>query len=145
MKQSIAAFACGLLFGSGLVISQMSNPAKVIGFLDITGKWDPSLALVMAGAVAVFSVLYRLALRRQAPLISAKFFVPEKTRIDRSLLAGATVFGVGWGLSGFCPGPAIVSSGFGDPRVWAFVAAVIAGISVFRFAFHSSAEQRSAA
>ncbi len=125
---------CGLLFGCGLVISQMSNPAKVIGFLDITGQWDPSLALVMAAAVAVFSVLYRLALRRHTPVMAAKFFVPEKTRIDLPLLIGASVFGVGWGLSGFCPGPAIVSSGFGDPRVWAFVVAVIAGMIAFRSA-----------
>ena len=132
MKQTIAAFVCGGLFGCGLVISQMSNPAKVIGFLDITGSWDPSLALVMAGAVAVFATLYRLALRRRAPVLASTFSVPDKTRVDRPLLVGAGTFGVGWGLSGFCPGPAIVSSGFGDPHVWVFVAAVIAGMLLFR-------------
>ena len=132
MKRLLISFACGLLFGIGLIVSQMSNPAKVIGFLDLAGEWDPSLALVMAGAVAVFSVLYRLALRRRAPLFDTRFFVPEKTRIDGRLLAGAAIFGVGWGLAGFCPGPAIVSSGFGEPRVWLFVAAVIVGMLVFR-------------
>ena len=132
MKRIALAFACGLLFGVGLIVSQMSNPAKVIGFLDIAGQWDPSLAFVMAGAVAVFSVLYRLALRRRAPLIDSRFFVPEKSRIDKRLLSGAALFGVGWGLAGFCPGPAIVSSGFGDPRVWVFVAALVAGMMIFR-------------
>jgi uncharacterized membrane protein YedE/YeeE len=138
MKRPIVAFACGLLFGIGLIVSQMSNPAKVVGFLDVAGSWDPSLALVMAGAVAVFSVLYRLALRGSAPLLASRFFPPEKTRIDRRLLFGAAIFGAGWGLGGFCPGPAIVSSGFGDPRVWIFVAAVIAGMLVFRRALHAA-------
>ncbi len=129
--RTLAAFACGLLFGIGLLVSQMSNPAKVIGFLDLAGEWDPSLALVMAGAVGVFALLYRLALRRQTPLMDARFLVPEKTRVDARLVGGAAIFGIGWGLAGFCPGPAIVSSGFGDPRVWIFVAAVAAGILVF--------------
>lgn len=133
MKHSLVAFACGLLFGVGLLVSQMSNPAKVIGFLDIAGQWDPSLAFVMAGAVAVFAVLYRAALRRRAPLFDSRFFVPESTRIDASLFSGAAIFGVGWGLSGFCPGPAVVSAGFGDPRVWVFLAAVIVGMLIFRW------------
>jgi uncharacterized protein len=136
MNRSLIAFFCGLLFGTGLVVSQMSNPAKVIGFLDITGNWDPSLALVMAGAVGVFSVCYRLALRRQQPLFDRRYFVPEKIGLDRPLVAGALIFGVGWGLGGFCPGPAIVSSAFGDPRVWAFVAAMVAGILLVRIGLH---------
>lgn len=139
MKRLAFAFACGLLFGIGLIVSQMSNPAKVIDFLDITGQWDPSLALVMAGAVAVFSVSYRLALRRRAPLFDSRFFVPEKSRIDGRLLSGAAIFGIGWGVAGFCPGPAIVSSGFGDPRVWAFVAALIVGMLIFRRMLRSAA------
>jgi uncharacterized protein len=132
MKRALVAFLCGLVFGIGLIVSQMSNPAKVIGFLDLAGQWDPSLALVMVGAIAVFSVLYRLALRRQAPLLDRRFFLPEKTRIDGRLVGGAVIFGAGWGVAGFCPGPAIVSSGFGDPRVWVFVAAVLAGMLLFR-------------
>jgi uncharacterized protein len=132
VKRAIVALVCGLLFGAGLIISQMSNPAKVIGFLDVTGKWDPSLALVMAGAVAVFGVLYRLALRQGAPLLAPQFTLPEKDSLDASLMVGALVFGVGWGLGGFCPGPAIVSAAFGDVRVWVFVAAMIAGMLGYR-------------
>ncbi len=126
------ALVCGLVFGAGLIISQMSNPAKVIGFLDITDKWDPSLALVMGSAVAVFGVLYRLALRQGTPLFAARFSLPEKQTLEAPLVVGALTFGVGWGLGGFCPGPAIVSAGFGDPRVWAFVAAMIAGMLMYR-------------
>ncbi len=132
MKRAIVALVCGLVFGAGLIVSQMSNPAKVIGFLDITGKWDPSLALVMGGAVAVFGVLYRLALRQGTPLLAPRFTVPEKDSLEALLMVGALVFGVGWGLGGFCPGPAIVSAAFGDARVWAFVAAMIAGMLVYR-------------
>jgi uncharacterized membrane protein YedE/YeeE len=133
MKQVAAAFVLGLVFGAGLVISGMSNPAKVIGFLDITGQWDPSLAFVMAGAVAVFGVLHRLTLRTHKPVLAADFSVLDRKDIDAPLVNGALIFGVGWGLGGFCPGPAIVSSGFGDARVWAFVAAMVGGILVFRF------------
>ena len=132
MKRAIVAFVCGLVFGAGLIISQMINPAKVIGFLDVTGKWDPSLALVMAGAVAVFGVLYRLALRQGTPLLAPQFTLPEKDSVDAPLMVGALVFGVGWGLGGFCPGPAIVSAAFGDARVWVFVAAIIAGMLLYR-------------
>jgi len=132
VKRAIVAFVCGLVFGAGLIVAQMSNPAKVIGFLDITGKWDPSLGLVMAGAVAVFGVLLRFALRQGTPLLAPRFTVPEKDSLDAPLMVGALIFGVGWGLSGFCPGPAIVSAAFGDTRVWAFVAAMIAGMLVYR-------------
>ena len=136
MKRAIVAFICGLVFGAGLIVSQMSNPAKVIGFLDITGNWDPSLALVMGGAVAVFGVLYRLALRQGTPLLASRFTVSEKESLDAPLMVGALIFGVGWGLGGFCPGPAIVSAAFGDARVWAFVAAMIAGMFVYRIGLH---------
>jgi uncharacterized protein len=132
VKRILAAFLCGLVFGAGLIVSQMSNPDKVIGFLDITGAWDPSLALVMGGAVGVFGLLYRLALGRRAPLLDSGFATPEKTSIDRPLVIGALIFGTGWGLGGFCPGPAIVSAAFGDPRVWAFILAMIAGALLFR-------------
>ena len=132
MKRTIVAFVCGLVFGAGLVVSQMSNPAKVIGFLDITGNWDPSLALVMAAAVVVFGVLYRLAMRQGTPLLAPRFTLPEKNSLDAPLMVGALIFGVGWGLGGFCPGPAIVSAAFGGARVWAFVAAMTAGMLVYR-------------
>ena len=132
MKRAIVALVCGLVFGAGLIISQMSNPAKVIGFLDVTGKWDPSLALVMAGAIAVFGVLYRLALRQGTPLLAPQFTLPEKDSLDPPLMVGALIFGVGWGLGGFCPGPAIVSAAFGDARVWVFLAAMIAGMLLYR-------------
>ena len=131
MTRAAVALVCGLVFGAGLIISQMSNPAKVIGFLDITDKWDPSLALVMAAAVAVFGVLYRLALRQGTPLFAPQFSLPERERLQAPLVVGALIFGVGWGLGGFCPGPAIVSAAFGDARVWAFVAAMIAGMLVY--------------
>lgn len=132
MKRAVVAFVCGLVFGAGLIISQMSNPAKVIGFLDITDKWDPSLALVMGGAVVVFGVLYRLALRQGTPLFAPRFSLPEKESLEAPLVVGALIFGVGWGLGGFCPGPAIVSAAFGDARVWAFVAAMMASMLIYR-------------
>jgi len=132
VRRAIVAFVCGLVFGAGLIISQMSNPAKVIGFLDVTGNWDPSLALVMAGAIAVFGVLYRLALRQGTPLLAPQFTLPEKDSLDAPLMVGALIFGVGWGLGGFCPGPAIVSAAFGDARVWVFLAAMIAGMLLYR-------------
>jgi len=133
VRRSITAFLSGLVFGVGLIVSQMSNPAKVIGFLDIAGNWDPSLALVMGGALVVFGAVYWWTRGRKTPLMAERFAAATDTRIDRSLLAGSLMFGVGWGLSGFCPGPAIVSSAFGNPLVWLFVAAMIAGMLLFRF------------
>ncbi len=140
MNRVLISFLCGLIFGVGLIVSQMTNPAKIIGFLDITGQWDPSLAFVMAGAVAVFAIGFRLALRRHAPLFDKKFLLPERTRLDKPLIIGSLIFGAGWGLAGFCPGPAIVSSGFGDARVWAFVAAMLAGMLLVRAIRQSSAD-----
>lgn len=132
MNRVLVSLLCGLIFGAGLIIAQMTNPAKVIGFLDISGQWDPSLAFVMAAAVAVFSIAYRLVLRRNTPVFEERFIVPEKTRLDKPLVIGSLIFGAGWGLAGFCPGPAIVSSGFGEPRVWAFVVAMLAGMGLLR-------------
>jgi len=133
MKRTAIAFLSGLVFGVGLIVSQMSNPAKVLGFLDITGNWDPSLALVMGGALAVFGAVYWRIRGRNAPLMAERFATPTESRIDRPLVAGALIFGVGWGLSGFCPGPAVVSSASGNPLVWLFVAAMIAGVLLYRF------------
>ena len=129
----MTAFLSGLVFGVGLIVSQMSNPAKVIGFLDITGNWDPSLALVMGGALAVFGPVYWRTRGRNAPLMAQRFASPTERGIDSRLLAGSLMFGVGWGLSGFCPGPAVVSSAFGNPLVWLFVTAMIAGMLLYRF------------
>jgi len=132
VNRSVAAFVAGVVFGVGLIVAQMTNPAKVIGFLDITGNWDPSLALVMGGAVVVFGIAYRLSRRRSAPLLAPAFVAPRQREVTAPLVMGSLVFGVGWGLSGFCPGPAVVGSTFSEPRVWAFVAAMLAGMLVYR-------------
>jgi len=132
MLHALGALLAGTLFGLGLAVSQMINPAKVLAFLDIAGRWDPSLALVMAGALGVTALGYRLALRRPAPLLAERFEVPTLREIDRRLLAGAAVFGIGWGLVGFCPGPAIASLAFGVKESLIFVAAMLAGMALFR-------------
>ena len=128
----LAAFASGLLFGAGLIVSGMSNPAKVLNFLDFagtwTGTWDPSLALVMAGALVVTAIGYRLALARGAPVCEPEFQLPPRTVIDRPLLAGAVLFGMGWGLGGFCPGPAFVALTQDGASTIAFVACMLIGM-----------------
>ena len=129
--QAVASFLCGLIFGSGLLISGMTQPAKVLGFLDIFGRWDPTLAFVMAGALAVSSVGYALARRQIRPVIAAEHFWPKKTDINRPLVIGSLLFGIGWGLVGLCPGPALENLASLSPRVFVFVMAVIAGMSVF--------------
>lgn len=131
MKAQLVAFASGLLFAVGLGICGMTHPSKVLGFLDFAGAWDPSLAFVMAGGVAVNLVLFRWALRRGAPYLAAQFSLPARTRVDRPLVVGAAVFGVGWGLGGFCPGPAVVSAVTGAAPVIAFVVAMLASMAVF--------------
>ena len=132
MRLACAAFAAGLLFALGLGLGGMTQPARVIGFLDVAGRWDPTLALVMAAALAVYPPLYRLVVRRRAPLLGERFEIPTRRDLDPALLLGAAVFGVGWGLAGFCPGPAIVSlaSGRLDPLV--FTAAMLAGMALYR-------------
>ncbi len=127
MLRNIAALACGIVFGAGLGISQMTNPDKVLDFFDIFGAWDPSLAFVMGGAVAVTAVAFRFVLRRPNPLLAESFSLPTKADIDARLLAGAAVYGVGWGLVGFCAGPSIAALAYGDSRVVIFVAALVAG------------------
>jgi hypothetical protein len=128
MRQPIAAFGAGLLFGLGLTVSQMVNPAKVLGFLDIFGAWDPSLALVMAGAVVPAAAAFRLALRRKAPLLAARFQLPTARAIDLRLMLGAALFGVGWGLVGLCPGPAIAALPLDGLSIPIFVLAMLAGM-----------------
>jgi len=122
----------GLLFGLGLLLSGMADPAKVQNFLDVFGTWDPSLAFVMAGAVATTFIGYRVALRRPAPLLSPQFALPASEPIDRRLLLGSGLFGVGWGLTGFCPGPAVVSIPLLATGTMVFVPAMIGGIVLAR-------------
>jgi uncharacterized membrane protein YedE/YeeE len=127
----IAAFAAGLVFGVGLIVSGMTDPGKVIGFLDVFGSWDPSLAFVMAGAIAVASGAYAFAGRRTATLIGEPMRLPASRTIDRRLVVGSVVFGIGWGLAGFCPGPALVALGAGKIKAAVFVAAMLGGMALF--------------
>ena len=131
MRAALFAFIAGLTFGIGLIVSGMANPAKVLGFLDITGRWDPSLALVMAGAIAIGSIGFALARRRPATLLGAPMQLTTARDIDRRLVMGSLLFGVGWGLAGFCPGPALVALGAGHVKALVFVAAMIAGMALF--------------
>lgn len=131
MIQPAIALAVGLLFAIGLGIAGMTRPDKVLAFLDVTGAWDPSLALVMFGAVAVHLVGFRLVIRRRArPIFGARFELPSPRGVDRRLLAGAALFGVGWGLVGLCPGPALVSIARGSSSILIFVAAMLAGMGL---------------
>ncbi len=132
MKRALPSLLSGMLFGVGLTLSQMVNPAKVIGFLDVAGNWDPSLAFVMGGALAVTFVSFRFILLRPAPIAASTFRVPAAREIDGRLIGGAALFGVGWGMSGLCPGPAIVSLAYGLPGSIAFVTAMIAGMALHR-------------
>jgi hypothetical protein len=127
----IASFGCGLIFGAGLLISGMSEPEKVLGFLDIFGAWDATLAFVMAGAVAVATIGFTLARRRAAPVLAPKYFWPERNEIDAPLVIGAILFGIGWGLVGICPGPALVNlAGLSQP-ILVFVAAMAVGMLAY--------------
>ena len=127
-----AALASGILFGLGLGISQMVNPAKVLAFLDVAGSWDPSLALVMAGAVAVTLPGYRFVLRADHPVCEPRFLLPTATEVDVRLIAGAALFGIGWGLVGLCPGPAVASLAYGLLDTVYFVAAMAGGMVIAR-------------
>lgn len=127
----LVAFAVGLLFGIGLIVSHMADPAKVLGFLDLAGAWDPSLALVMAGAIAVGGVGFFLATKRRESLLGLPMRIPTTRTIDRKLVVGGLLFGVGWGLAGFCPGPALVALGAGYVEALMFVAAMLAGMVAY--------------
>lgn len=131
--------ALGLLFGAGLVVSGMADPAKVLNFLDLFGTWDPSLAFVMGGAVIVAFIGYRLVLRRDRPLAGGSFHLPTKNDIDGRILVGPAIFGIGWGLGGFCPGPAVAALGLGAAGALAFLPAMILGM----WAARMLAEQRA--
>jgi uncharacterized membrane protein YedE/YeeE len=123
-RVNLVALGTGILFGAGLAVSGLTRPEVVIGFLDVTGRWDPTLGVVMIVATAANTALIALAMRRRRPLWARRFAMPSPGRIDGRLVAGATVFGIGWGLAGACPGPALVSVASGQPSVLTFVAAI---------------------
>lgn len=127
MKTVIAALLCGMIFGFGLCVSEMVNPARVAGFLDVLGAWDATLVFVMASAVAVTSIGFPLVTRRSRPLLAEHFYLPAKKSLDIPLILGSTLFGIGWGLAGLCPGPAITALATLSPPVVVFVIAMVAG------------------
>lgn len=131
MAKNASAFVVGLLFGLGLLVSGMANPAKVLAFLDVAGRWDPSLALVMAGAVAVSAAGYLVARRRGRPLLATRLEIPSRRDLDPRLIAGAAVFGLGWGLVGLCPGPALTILTVAPGPAATFVAAMVVGMLLF--------------
>jgi uncharacterized membrane protein YedE/YeeE len=133
MIVTIAALVAGCLFGVGLIAAEMVNPARVQGFLDVAGTWDPTLLFVMVGALLVASIGYRLVFARAAPLFAQVFSVPVKQVIDRRLIGGAMLFGAGWGLAGFCPGPAMVGLATFSSDVLLFVASMLAGMWLFAY------------
>ncbi len=132
MARVLTALLIGLVFGTGIALSGMINPAKVLNFFDVAGSWDPSLAFVMGGALIVTAIGYRLVLKRPAPLLEARFHLPARRDIDLPLLAGAGLFGIGWGIAGFCPGGSIPALGLGEPAALIFVAAMACGIAATR-------------
>ena len=136
----------GLVFGLGLIVSGMANPAKVLGFLDLTGAWDPSLALVMAGAIGISFFAFLFAKKRSRSLMGADMKLPTGRSIDRRLVIGSTLFGIGWGVAGFCPGPSLVALGLGEVKALIFVAAMLAGMVLFELLEkRQSTGQRAAA
>lgn len=128
LARHLIALAVGVVFGVGLLVSGMTQPAKVLAFLDVTGEWDPSLMFVMGGAIPIYALAYRLALRRSRPLLADAFVLPTRSTLDGKLIGGAALFGVGWGLSGYCPGPAVVALGSGATGVAVFVATTALGM-----------------
>lgn len=126
-----SAFSAGLIFGIGLILSGMANPAKVLAFLDLAGAWDPSLAFVMAGAIAVGFVAFAFARRRTVSYLGLDMRLPTARDIDRRLIGGSLLFGIGWGIAGFCPGPGLVALGMGEVKALIFVVAMLAGMGLF--------------
>ncbi|MDO9421029.1 MAG: YeeE/YedE family protein [Herminiimonas sp.] len=129
--QILIAFIAGLIFGLGLILSGMADPSKVLNFLDLSGDWDPSLAFVMGGAICVGVIAFHFAKKRQKSLLGDAMSLPTNTRIDRRLVLGSLVFGIGWGLAGYCPGPALVSLSSGNSKNIIFVIAMLAGMAMF--------------
>lgn len=139
----LTSLLTGLIFGLGLIISGMANPAKVLGFLDLAGAWDPSLALVMIGANAIGLAAFALARRRTVSLLGLRLQWPTSRQIDRRLVGGSLLFGVGWGIAGFCPGPALVALGMGQAKAAMFVLAMLAGMAMFEVLERRAAVKRS--
>lgn len=129
--RNLTALLAGLIFGLGLLLAGMANPAKVLGFLDLAGAWDPSLALVMAGAIALAALPMNWAKRRRQSLLGALMQIPQKRELDRRLILGSLLFGIGWGIAGICPGPALAILLTGHWQAWLFVAAMLAGMGLF--------------
>lgn len=132
MRYSLPGLSVGLIFGAGLALSEMINPARVLAFLDIAGAWDPTLAFVMSGALVPSAIGYFVIRRLKRPLMGQEFCIPENRMVEWQLLAGAALFGIGWGLVGLCPGPAIAGLAFGLWQSWLFIAALLAGMFVHR-------------
>lgn len=132
MRYNIAALVCGFLFGCGLTISNIIDPNKILNFLDFTGNWDPSLAFVMLGAVLVAWIGYRFVLRKSRPLLAEKFNLPERKCVDGRLIFGSAIFGIGWGLAGYCPGPAITAIGLGIMDAMYFVIGMIISSIIYQ-------------
>jgi uncharacterized membrane protein YedE/YeeE len=132
VKHVLPGLFIGLLFGAGLALSDMINPARVLAFLDVTGAWDPTLAYVMAGALLPSAIGYWFSRRMKRPLLEHEFRIPKNRTVEPQLLAGAAIFGVGWGLAGFCPGPGVAALGFGLWQPWLFVLAMLGGMVVHR-------------
>jgi len=131
--RALAALLAGIVFGVGLAVAQMTDPRKVLGFLDLAGAWDASLLFVLGGAVLLAGIAFRFLVKRRAPLLDPQFHLPGATAIDRPLLLGSALFGVGWGLAGYCPGPAIASLGFGNAEALWIVPALFAGAALQRW------------
>ena len=129
----VTSLLAGLVFGLGLIVSRMADPAKVLGFLDLAGAWDPSLALVMGAAIGVGVVVFMVADRRTVSLLGCEMRLPPSRRIDRRLVIGSVLFGIGWGIAGLCPGPGLVAFGMGEKKAVVFVLAMLAGMGLFDF------------
>lgn len=138
------ALLAGAVFGIGLIVSGMANPAKVLGFLDLAGNWDPSLAFVMGGAILVGVVAFAFARKRTVSLLGLQMRMPTATQVDRRLVGGGLLFGIGWGVAGFCPGPALVALGMGEQKALIFVAAMLVGMGLFELLERRSAPRGGA-
>lgn len=140
MKFSLASLFAGVVFGLGLIVSGMANPEKVLGFLDIAGAWDPSLAFVMGGAIMVGVVAFAVARKRTLSFLGFHMKMPTSNHIDKRLILGGLMFGIGWGIAGFCPGPGLVALGAGEIKAAVFVAAMVAGMGIFEVIERSRAK-----
>lgn len=141
MRSIFPGLVVGLIFGAGLALSDMVNPARVLAFLDLAGSWDPTLAFVMAGAVLPSAIAYAAARRMERPLLAMEFRIPINRTVEPQLIGGAALFGIGWGLAGLCPGPAIAGLVLGKWQLWLFAAAMIAGMALHRLAMSRSPTQ----